>query len=180
MTICLIVLFLMFVLVEFGDWYYKFKPTEYFIIRTLKLYRINPGRFENLFSLPIREVEILLHTLIQNRCVNTKHTHSEIRNGLVLFFYPEGDGGIERIWKYNYMDIFDPKTNVTLFIGFDDFYANLSPKYKMVYEIDDDIMVKMCFRMGIKITKLNSMLKDDKSKKRILSLYRDFLIRYVM
>lgn len=151
-----------------------FRPTRKWWIRKLRLYKIFPSVFKNIES--EEEVLALINILIIYRCSDENKIVKEIRNGYFLKYFPEGVAENKRVWDFNYIEIFDNYTDVTLRIGFD---ADNTPKYqiehqqtyksflKMFYNQEEDLDPEECFSSA------NGRFK-------IIKNYRDYVMRDIL
>lgn len=96
-----------------------FRPTRYFFIRVLRLYKIC-SKYENVDSFSGVEVEQLLNFLILNKCDDRNEKFEEIRNGYEMKYYPAGVDVNRRKLPMHYVDIHDVNSEVVVRIGFDE------------------------------------------------------------
>lgn len=156
---------------------FEFKPTRYWWSKKLGLYKISK-RFENINSLPIREIEAMLEFLILDRCSEENRIIKEIRNGYILRYFPESVNPNKRWAESNYVEIYNKHIDVTLRVTFS---ANGEPKYQVERQQNNDNLESLFFysEQG-KMKDFLSRAYATDGRREILENYRDFVIRAVM
>lgn len=151
-----------------------FKPTKYWWIKKLRLYKFFPDlEIEN-----VREIEYLLKNLITQRCFNENKVIEEIRNGYLLKYYPEGVLKNKRCWNFYYVEIYDADVLVTLRIGFN---LNNSLEYQIEHRQTYESILRIFLKSNQgSVSDFKKLFKRSKDKMEIIKRYRDFLIQDII
>lgn len=155
---------------------YEFHPTKYWFAKHSSLFRFLK-KTENIDNIPIREIESMLEFLILDRCSEENGIVSEIRNGYILKFYPEGVEPNKRWMESNYVEIYSNRTEATLRCTF----INCEPKYQIERRQTNNSLEDIFFysKQG-KMKDFLSRAYTTDGRREILDNYRDFVIRNVM
>lgn len=155
-----------------------FRPTKYWWIKKLRLYKLLPEFFPNLETENIREIEYLLEDLIIQRCSDENKIIEEIRNGYLLKYYPKGVLKNKRYWRFDYVEIYDADVLVTLRVGFN---LNNSPEYQIEHRQTYESILRIFLKSNQgNVSDFKKLFKRSKDKMEIIKKYRDFLIKDIL
>lgn len=165
-----------FVLISIFD-LIRFQPTKYWLASKFKIYKFIK-KYEDISKIDIREAEALLQFLIMNRCAEENRVVIEIRNGLMLKYYPEGVDRNKRWVGGDYVEIYHKSCKSILRVCFDE---NMVPKFQIERPQENRYLEIMFFRS--KQGNMNDFSKyayTSDGRLKILENYRDYIIRRVL
>lgn len=155
----------------------QFQPTKYWLASKFKIYKVL-SRYEDINIIDIKEVEAMLYFLIISRCSEENRAVIEIRNGLLLKYYPESVDKNKRWYDGDYLEIYHKSCKTILRVCF---CENTIPRFQIEMPKENGYLETMFLRSKQgNIRDFSKYAYTDEGVKHILDNYRDYLIRRVM